>query len=205
VLFFPQNYSAIARVDPGRGVEKVRRDVTLDPGWTFKGTVLGPDGKPLAGARRFDLNGRRWWDPEPLKTPEFTAGFSPRHPHDVLLQHRERGLVGVARPPKENGGSVTVRMEPGAAVTGRLVDAGGRPQAGVELDLALRPKGWGGWHDYSPERIKTDRQGRFRIAALLPGYEFRLTGDRGSLPLGSGLRSGQTRDLGDVQLKPDKE
>src|SRR5438552_11149088 len=51
ILFFPSNYSAIARVDPPKGVDSVKRDVTLDPGWTFKGTVFGPDGKPLAGAR----------------------------------------------------------------------------------------------------------------------------------------------------------
>ena len=144
---------------------------------------------------------QRWWDREPIKSAEFTAGFNPHRPHEVLIQHRERGLVGVARPPKENGGSVTARLEPAAAATGRLL-ADGKPQAGVELELALRPKGWGGWHDYSPERIKTDGQGRFRVEALIPGYEFRLRGDRGELPLGDGLRSGQTKDLGDVQLKP---
>src|SRR5262249_4745571 len=46
-ISFTSNYNALAPVNPARGAESVRRDVTLDPGWAFKATVLGPDGKPL--------------------------------------------------------------------------------------------------------------------------------------------------------------
>jgi hypothetical protein len=60
-------------------------------------------------------------------------------------------------------------------------------------------EGSGRWR-YSPKGIKTDRDGRFRIDALLPGYEFILEDSKGELPLGDGLRSGQTKDLGDVKL-----
>ncbi|HEV3255969.1 MAG TPA: sigma-70 family RNA polymerase sigma factor [Gemmataceae bacterium] len=204
VLFFPSNYSALARVNPAKRVDSVKRDVTLDPGWTFKGTVLGPDGKPLAGARSFDLNrlnGRAWWEVERMKTAEFTGGFNPRWPRDILIQHLEKGLVAVAQPPKKNGGTVTVQMEPGAAVTGRLVDADGRPRAGTDLEVSFRPKGWGSWWDYSPERIKTDGQGRFRIEALVPGYRFRLSDGKGELSFGGALRSGRTKALGDVRMK----
>ena len=63
------------------------------------------------------------------------------------------------------------------------------------------------WLDYSPKRITTDQEGRFRIEALLPGYEFRLSDDGGELFFGDGLRSGETKNLGDVQMsvpKPDQ-
>jgi hypothetical protein len=96
-------------------------------------------------------------------------------------------------------------MERGAAVTGRLVDAEGKPRAGVELEVQFRPRGWGSWFDYSPERVRTDGEGRFHVAALLPGYEFRLSGDQGSWPISGPARPGQTRDVGDVRLKPGKE
>jgi hypothetical protein len=140
-----------------------------------------------------------------MKTAEFTGWFHPRQPRECLLWHPEKGLVGVARPPKENGGSVTVRMERSAAVTGRLVDADGKPRAGVELEVRFHPKGWGSWFDYSPERVRTDQEGLFRVAGLLSGYEFRLSDDTGSLPLGGSLRLGQTKDLGEVRMRPAKE
>jgi protocatechuate 3,4-dioxygenase beta subunit len=202
-ISFTSNFNALARVDPAKGVEKVVRDVKLDPGWSFTATVLGPDGKPLAGARTFDLNGRYWWERERMKSGEFTGWFNPRYPHDVLFQHPEKGLVGVAHPPKENGGTVTVRLEPGAAVTGRLVDADGRPRGGVELEVSFRLPEGRHWDDYC-QRITTDREGRFRIEALLPGYEFRLSDGKGEWPLSGTLRSGQTKDLGDLKPKEPK-
>jgi RNA polymerase sigma factor (sigma-70 family) len=203
---FTSNYNALARVNPEKGAEAVRRDVTLDPGWSFKGTVLGPDGRPLAGARALNLNSSHIrWDAEGMKAAEFTGWFHPRRPREYLLWHPEKRLVGVARPPKENGGAVTVRMERGAAVTGRLLDADGRPRAGVELEVQFHPKGWGSWFDYAPERVRTDREGRFRVEGLLSGYEFRLADDTGGVPLGGSLRSGKMKDLGDVRTQPAKE
>jgi RNA polymerase sigma factor (sigma-70 family) len=193
------NYVALARINPAKGVEKVLRDVTLDPGWTWAGTVLGPDGKPLVGVLAFGLHSRGWHY-EPLKTAEFSVrAFNPRSPRDVLFQHPEMGLVGVAQPPKDNGGSVPVRLEPGAAVTGRVVDAGGKPRAGVELTVSFHPKSQPFWDDYYPKPIRTDGEGRFRFETLLPGYEFRLSDGKGELHFGDALRSGQTTDLGDVR------
>jgi protocatechuate 3,4-dioxygenase beta subunit len=204
----PIHYAAVASVDPAMAVRAVKRDLTLDPGWTFTGTVLGPDGKPLAGARGCGLinrTSRARWDREARKTAEFTVhAFNPRRPREVFFQHAEMGLVGVVQPPKENGGAVTVRMEPGAAVTGRLVDADGRPRAGVELELTFRTKE-GGEASGSPQRVITDREGRFRIGALLPKSEYELSDRKGRLPVGEGLGSGKTKDLGDVQIKPEDE
>ncbi len=207
-LGLPVNYSALARIDPAKGVDSVRRDVTLDPGWTFTGTLLGPDGKPVDGALGFGLTGRfPPWNREGMKAAEFAARrLNPREPRDVLFLHPEKGLVGVAPRPKDNRDSVTVRLEPGATVAGRLVGADGKPRAGVELELSFRPKEKPSyWHLYSPQSVTTDRSGRFRVAALLPGYEFRLSDDKGALPLGGAPRSGRTKDLGDVRLKGAEE
>ena len=58
---------------------------------------------------------------------------------------------------------------------------------------------------YSPKHIKTDREGRFRIEALLPGYEFRLSDGKEELPFGDAPRSGETKDLGDMRMKGEQE
>jgi RNA polymerase sigma factor (sigma-70 family) len=202
----PFNYTAIARINPDKGAEKLKRDLTLDSGWTWTGTVRGPGGKPLAGARAFGLTGDFWYR-EVLKTAEFTVRrYNPGRPRAVLFRCPEKGLVGMAQPPKTNGASGPVRLTRGAVVTGRLLDADGEPRAGVELAVSFRRKeGPQWWSDYSLERIRTDREGRFRIPALLPGYEFRLSDGKGELRLGSALRPGRTKGLGDVQLELAKE
>jgi hypothetical protein len=201
----PMQYGAVASIDPAKDVHSVKRDLTLDPGWTFTGTVLGPDGRPLSGARGLLLTNGGWltrWDREPRKTAAFTVRpFNPRRPCEIIFRHLERGLVGVVRPPERDGGTVTVRMAPGAVVTGRLIDADGRPRAGVELRLRFRSTENALWQPFSPDGVKTDRDGRFRIGALIPGFRYQLSDQQGELVMGQSLRSGQTKNLGDVRLE----
>jgi RNA polymerase sigma factor (sigma-70 family) len=199
----PRSYGAVARVDPAKGAIAVKQDVTMEMGWTFKVRVLTQDGMPLAGARAFGY-GFGWSDDK--EAAEFNWWLiNPRRPRDVLLQHLEEGLVGIAQRPKENGASIDVRMEAGATVTGRLMSADGQPRAGAKLKVLFRPMNDSTWYEYSPAEITTDKQGKLRIEAMFPGYEFRLSDGQGLLVIGGPLRSGQTADLGDVQLKPVKE
>jgi len=174
--------------------------VTIDPGWTFKANVVGPDGKPLAGARAFNLNTDWKWG-EIMMAAEFAGGFNPRKGHDIVVLHPEKGLVGTAQPPKQNGGALAVKLQPGAIATGRLVGADGKPRAGVELELWFNTKTWRAWRRYLPRFIKTDGDGRFRLEALAPDCEYRLRDDTGEVVFGDGLRSGEVKDLADVRLK----
>jgi RNA polymerase sigma factor (sigma-70 family) len=205
IITNPINYSALARINPGKGVESVKRDATLDPGWTFTGRLLGPDEKPLAGPRSFGLADRDEWSREGMKSAEFTVRyFHLQRPRPVLFVHAEKRLVGVAPLPKEDKSHVTVQMEPGATLTGQLVDAEGKPRAGVELAVSFREKGRN-WKNYSPERFETDRTGRFRVEPLLPGFEFRLSDGQGRLNLGTAPRSGEAKELGTVRIEREKE
>src|SRR5262249_16765807 len=123
-----------------------------------------------------------------------------RKGYDIVVLHSNKGLVGTAQPPKQNDGAVAVQLRPGAITTGRLVGADGKPRADVELELWFRTKGWPVWHRYLPRSIKTDGDGRFRIVALAPECQYRLKDATGEVLFGDGLRSGETKDLGDVCL-----
>jgi protocatechuate 3,4-dioxygenase beta subunit len=199
-ISFSTNYNAIARVNPAKGAESVKCDVTIDSGWTFKASVLGPDGKPLAGARAFNMNTDWKWS-EALMAAEFAGGFHPQKGYDIVVLHPEKGLVATAKPPKQSGGAVVLKLQPGATATGRLVGADGKPRAGVELVLRFQTKDWPAWRDYFPRYLQTDADGRFHIEALVPDYQYRLKDATGEAVFGDGLRSGEVKDLGDVRLK----
>lgn len=204
VVYLPRgNFGAFARVNLPKGAESARRDLTLIPGWKFTGTLVAPDGKPLVGAWACGLETYGWWGQAQQTSADFTVGqFNPRKPRPVLFRHPDSGLIGVAEPPKENDGSVTVRMTPGAAVLGRLVDPDGDPLAGSEIQLELRlpRKGLEGT-SYIPKSLKTDAAGRFRIDALFPGYEYTLRARKAERRFGTDLRAGETKDLGDVRTR----
>jgi protocatechuate 3,4-dioxygenase beta subunit len=197
-----EGYSALARIEVPPGAGTFRRDIALDPGQTLSGTVLGPDGRPLAGAVAYRLAGLGWGR-SPLKTASFTVrAFNPRRPRPVLFLHPEKRLVGALVPPLDQAAPVRVRVAEGAAVGGRLVDADGLPRADVELLLGVRDRSLDMWVSYFPGKTQTDRDGRFRIEGLLPGQRFFLSDGRGGeLYFGPGLRAGQTKDLGDVMFR----
>ncbi|MFO0807823.1 MAG: sigma-70 family RNA polymerase sigma factor [Gemmataceae bacterium] len=203
--FSTDKFSALTPIDPAAGAAAVRRDVTLDPGWTFKATVVGPDGRPLAGARTgFRTLGVPSWDRDVMPTAEFTVlGFNPRRPCDTYVTHAAKNLAGVVPRPKANGEAVAVRLEAGATVVGRLVDADGKPRGGVELAVYFHTRSNRKfWTDYSPDRTVTDADGRFRMAALVPDHDYMLDDGRGDVRFGDGLRPGEVKDLGDVRAKP---
>ncbi len=78
------------------------------------------------------------------------------------------------------------------------------------MSVWFRAEGRQVWHNYSNEDIKTDRDGRFRVTALLPGRRFRFLELRPAahddeLVFGDGLRPDKTKELGDVRMTVEKE
>jgi hypothetical protein len=84
-------------------------------------------------------------------------------------------------------------------MTGRLVTEDGKPRSGMLLQIAdrLLPN-----NDY-----QTDKDGRFRIEGLASGVKYRLEVVQNGKPTaqlfaGLTLKSGESRNLGDMQIKP---
>ncbi len=167
----PFNYHALAGINPKAGDEPITVEIALDHGRTVKGTVIDPDGKPLAGSRIEGLQDFfRSWSYQPSPAAEFTVeGLGPGAERDLLVIHPERNLAGAYTVKADETGPITVKLEPCGTVTGRLVDTGGLPFAQIELtcDMPFNDKS----HAYGslPKPIKTDKDGRFRAAGLVPG------------------------------------
>jgi hypothetical protein len=102
-------------------------------------------------------------------------------------------------------GPIVVTLQPAATVVGRLVDDDGRPLAHSDITVRFQPA-----NDVAPRPhsrpVRTDARGQFRIDGLVPGMPYH--GDAGPTGLygrfifdNLSLKSGETKDLGDVKPK----
>jgi hypothetical protein len=158
----------------------------------------------------------RYWNPEPLKSEKFTVkALKPGETRRVLFLHDGKGLAGSLLIRSDEKGPFTVKLEPWGVVTGRLLSAQGKPQSDVQIES----------RDYviqTPEGVKqppldagslpgltkVDKDGRFRVEGLVPGLKYQLDVMKGAYPVrfpGSwngnlSVKSGETKDLGDVRI-----
>ncbi|MCI0455814.1 MAG: sigma-70 family RNA polymerase sigma factor [Gemmataceae bacterium] len=241
---FPINPIMFHAIVPINPVEKAATsttcDIILEPGRTLTGSVVGPDGQPLTGVLVAGLTAvlpaaryqTRLFEQPPyqkLETATFTAyGLNPRQPRTLVLLHPELGLGKVQTVRGDETGPLTIRLEPVGALAGRVVDAEGRPWAGLGLtvfvsvgkagDLKTLPyEALGGGAFLMPRGElftrwgTTDTDGKFHIQGLIPGLKYQLQPPptsktrRDRIPLlfpappGLTVASGQTKDLGEIQ------
>jgi RNA polymerase sigma factor (sigma-70 family) len=86
-------------IEPKEGGKPLAIDIELDPGRKSSGTLIGPDGKPVTGARGFGLNDSpgRWimTAGEELRSNSFTATLlDPQEPRTIFFVHKDRKLIG---------------------------------------------------------------------------------------------------------------
>ncbi len=109
-------FHTYAEVNPAEGAESVTCDLVLDPGTMPRGTVVDPDGKPLAGATALGLtayNTHRNWTRSPLKTAEFTVwGLGPTDEREVVFVHKAKQLTGSVRVRGDAKGPLVVKLGP---------------------------------------------------------------------------------------------
>jgi hypothetical protein len=209
---YPFGKHALAEVNPAEGVPSVQLDFQLDPGQTLIGTVLDPAGKPLKGAQYRGLAEENQW--KLLSANTFTINcYRPDHPRKLLFVHLERKLAGSQVAAGVQTGPLSVKLQPWGTITGRLVDADGKPKVDIQIQGDWPISLW--QEDSKGEPIRrdmqhcqTDREGRFRIEGLAPGMTYspsawnRRTGEfLGAQVFEATVQPGQTTDLGDVKLR----
>jgi RNA polymerase sigma factor (sigma-70 family) len=213
-LCHPPNFTALAPVEPKADAQAAEVSIVLDAGKRVTGKVLGPDGKPLAGtvARGLQSGPQVFgvWERGPLKGAEFEAvGLDPKRARAVVFLHKEKKLAGAVRVTGGEKGPIEVTLRPWATLSGRLVDADGRPQADVRLSFVKNPDdpdpdGVGDLPDYE---IKTDAGGRFRVSGFAPGLRYHLAAIASNRVIarvadGTQFKEGEEKDVGDVVVKP---
>ena len=87
-----EEYHAVVRIDPSEdNAKSLTRDIALEPARTRKGSVVGPDGKPLAGAHVAGLSGVTrllFGRTDQMDTDSFSAGgIDPKRPRNIVFVH----------------------------------------------------------------------------------------------------------------------
>jgi RNA polymerase sigma factor (sigma-70 family) len=211
-VLYTNGYHALAPVDAKPGTESISCDLVLDPGRTLTGTVLGPDGKPLAGARVGGLRPQNYWEPEPLKSAEFTIpNMGDDESRLVQVLHDGQHLAGSLVVRGNTTEPVRVQLQPWGSVSGRLVMPDGGSPAGVEVGAYSRGKKDATRTGFLPGPVRPDLKGCFRVEGLVPGLTYNFGVQRGSslfrvngAPdlLKIVVKPGEAKDLGDLQIMP---
>jgi RNA polymerase sigma factor (sigma-70 family) len=201
-------YHTLVEVNPAKDAESLTCNLIVDPGKTLTGTVLSPDGKPLAGARPFGLlsyysDGS--WENEALKSADFTAyGLRAGQPRKLMFIHEGLKLAGSCVVRGGDQGPITVKVEPWATVSGRLVTSDGLPRSDVDFHFGRGPKPDMKLGIPPKQTYRPDKEGRFCIEGLVPGLRYGMSASIGIMYVGDVFRDlilspGENRDLGDVQ------
>jgi RNA polymerase sigma factor (sigma-70 family) len=241
---FPVNpimYHALVPINPSEQTPgSTSCDIALEPGRTLTGSVVGPDGQPLTGvlamgvtavlpAPRYQTRFLEQPLYQKLETAEFMVyGLSPRKPRALILIHREKGLGKVRLLRGDESGPLTVRLEPLGALSGRAIDAEGRPWQGVQLTVSLNldatdrktlpyeAQTWApfiavGKNELFNRLGTTDGDGKFRVEGLLPGLRYEMQplvpGIKKAVDAkrpfaiqrGLTVKGGETKDIGDLR------
>jgi hypothetical protein len=171
--------------------------------------VVGPNGELVTGVTVEGDGG------ETTKTPGLltVSKLNPNRPKRFTFRQQAKKLVGCLIARGDETGPYTVKMQSWGTITGRLVDAEGKPTPGLQLTTSdwqaavIDPA-----RGVLPSDPKIGADGRFLFEGLVPGQEYSASavGEKGAKrDLGvvierAVLKPGEARDLGDIQLRLDK-
>jgi RNA polymerase sigma factor (sigma-70 family) len=222
---------AFVRIDPSeKDAKSATFDIRLEPAKSVNLSVVGPDDKPLSGYYAAGLTGsarNNFSHMVPRESPTVTVrGLDTRRPRTVVLYSAEKKLGKALVVRGDEADSLRVRLESLGGLTGRILDAAGRPLSGLHVRAAFDRTGdefdrlpvqffitRGTWAAKLEGETTTDADGKFCLDGLLPGLKYTLVvsedgsddPDRlvirrdGVAPGGAGGH----QDLGDLRSKKD--
>jgi len=214
-LDFVRFTNAYRVINPRQTDNLITIELPIDPGRTTKGSLMGPDGKPVMGAVASGLNYAGRSDPTgdriALATPAFeVTGLAVQQPRTISLTQKERKLFGYAVLKGDEQGPLNIQLQPWGTALGRLVDDKGKPMKDVQIRLHY-PKFPGAGIQPPEAAYTTDRDGRFQVTGLANGLKHELTlrnAAKSDLTCLAGdklknltVSAGATIDLGDVPVQ----
>jgi len=205
-------YHSYVEISPRLDSPQAPCEIRLEPAIERSGTVVAPDGQALPDVTVAGLS-NRFDEPRELATASFTVeALDPQGARYILASHVGRKLAGYLAVSGRAQDSVTLKLEPWATVTGRIVEADGQAVKGMELVAYYtgdKSIDMFGSDRLLKQRISSDENGRFQLPGVVPDLKttlgFRKQGSAfagGEKVEGLMLQPGETRDLGEIVVKP---
>jgi hypothetical protein len=171
-------------------------------------SLVDADGQPVVGVKPHGMLATSGNEPV-LRTASISlTKLHPDRIRRVIFVKEDRKLIGFLMARGDGDAPYAVVMQPWGTVRGRLVDAEGQP-----MDARLSIGSGYGPPNPDPEagdhaKVKIDKQGQFQIDQLVPGQRYSARVIRGHYTFAGMafenlvVKPGETRDLGDVTVKP---
>ena len=176
----PALYRSLKEVNVPEGADSFACDLGLDPGGSVRVRIVDEAGTPVTGATmsgRFadwlDNGDHNLYDESLVRV----GGLAPGEPRTLLIQHRGRKIgtvYKVAADDPRNDAEIKVTLRATATLTGRLVDAQGRPaHGGVRVQLISAPAASSVRQQVASQEVDAD--GRFRCELVPAGGPYEVT------------------------------
>ncbi len=203
--------SGYAVIDPKPTDDTVDVTITFDRGKTVSGKVVDAEGKPADGVTAYKLTAC-YPSPQKLADGTFTAiALDADHPRTLLFVDEAKKLAGSVELKGDETG-VTVKLQPWGKLSGRLLDAEGKPVAGARVSVYVKNsmRHMAFMTAVREQKATTDADGKFTLDAPAGPAEY-LVGfsvknkyvDVGFTPNTKGhtVKPGETTDVGDQKVK----
>lgn len=198
------DYEAIVLVNPPPDSGPLELSATVVRDTPRQVSLIDPDGQPVVGVEVTFDNGYT----TKLRATSFPmTRLHPDRLRRITFTKEDRQLIGFLLARGDGDAPYTVRMQPWAAITGRIVDETGKAlyeNGSIGVVINGEPEGT------NPLYGKTDWDGRFRIDKLVPGHRYSVQTYR--QPGGDWIKTafeklvlgaGEVRDLGNIiRTKP---
>jgi protocatechuate 3,4-dioxygenase beta subunit len=210
-------------IDAKKSDTEIQVNVELEPATSMTVRVIDAEGKPVKGAHATGITHVEFERAQPHANSDVLTLYNvePGQERFVAVAQVKRKLVGTLSV-KASDKDPVVKLGPGGVVRGRVVDAEGKPLAGVTVDLhytrrevselsrALAGEE-GRIRTRLPPQVVTGPGGELRFDTVFPGCEFRLTFQKGKkrygpeyekAPRHTVAKHGDELKLGDVPITP---
>jgi RNA polymerase sigma factor (sigma-70 family) len=160
------------------GAQRVKRDVILESGAVLPIRIRDAENRPLAKTWVAGMSPREG-DWPIVCTVDSCAAYNiePDKPRLMVFFEPVRKLAGTWTLKGDEKQPVVVKLGPVGAIKGRLLDADGKPLAGVVIDVRYRDRGAEEIHNviHKSKQVVTDADGTFTPDELIPQLKFELS------------------------------